>query len=273
MSYNIGQIRYVPPVDPAVEQEKWKDFLTEVNYKETSLESLKDEDMVPFYNFALDVTGEDPLNPGMLTPAEHYYLHFRIYKRPAHQETDKQIDLLSGEEIDGTGVIDNGVQKFQLKLRKKNSTEIDITQNVKSYTISAGPADEYVDYEIIIAPDSDYQYVLFFLERTAYDYQVINPRQLNIEIIDFASIKNVASDIFAKLGITTFSKIGIQSAPGTLMCINGEEIRVGRSGIYEINNGIPVSFIGFASTRMGLNNLEQHPRINFFILDYAYETL
>ena len=29
------------------------------------------------------------------------------------------------------------------------------------------------------------------------------------------------------------------------MCINGEEIRIGRTGIYELNNGITVQYIGF----------------------------
>lgn len=270
MSYNIGQMRYVPPVDPEEEKKKWEDFLTEVENKPTTLESLKDEDMIVFNNFALDVTGSDPQNPGMLSPTEYYYLHFRIYKRPANREFDKDINLDTGEEIDGTGIVDNGVQKVLLKLRKKNSTESDITQDVKTYTIPAGPETEYVDFEIVFAPDSDYQYVLFFLERTQFDYQASEARKLNIEILDFATIKNIVSDLFTELQITTFSKIGIQSAPGTLMCINGEEIRVGRSGIYEINNGVPISFVGFASTK---ENLGDNPRINFFILDYAYETL
>jgi len=45
------------------------------------------------------------------------------------------------------------------------------------------------------------------------------------------------------------------------MCINGEEIRIGPSGIYEIKNGYTVNFIGFAI----LPNDN-----NYFILDYQY---
>jgi hypothetical protein len=40
----------------------------------------------------------------------------------------------------------------------------------------------------------------------------------------------------AEQGIN-FIKMGIQSRPGLMMAINGEEIRIGRSGIYEIKNG------------------------------------
>ena len=36
----------------------------------------------------------------------------------------------------------------------------------------------------------------------------------------------------------SFVKIGIQSRPGLMTCINGEEIRLPRSGIQEIRDGI-----------------------------------
>ena len=43
----------------------------------------------------------------------------------------------------------------------------------------------------------------------------------------------------------TLKQIGVQGPPGLLMSINGEPIRIGRSGLYEINNGINTTFIGF----------------------------
>jgi hypothetical protein len=43
------------------------------------------------------------------------------------------------------------------------------------------------------------------------------------------------------------------------MCISGEEIRVGRSGIYEPIKSLPVKFIGFV-----IKDNE------FFALDYQY---
>ena len=56
-------------------------------------------------------------------------------------------------------------------------------------------------------------------------------------------------------------QIRVQSAPGLLMSIDGEAVRVGRSGIYEINNGISVSFIGF---------IVEPDDNKYFILDYQY---
>ena len=45
------------------------------------------------------------------------------------------------------------------------------------------------------------------------------------------------------------------------MCINGEEIKVGRSGLYEILNGYKISFIGF---------IVEPDDNKYFILDYQY---
>ena len=45
------------------------------------------------------------------------------------------------------------------------------------------------------------------------------------------------------------------------MSIEGELIRVGRSGIYEINNGVSIKYIGFIV----------EPNDNkYFVLDYQY---
>ena len=43
------------------------------------------------------------------------------------------------------------------------------------------------------------------------------------------------------------------------MCINGEMSRVGRSGIYEINHGIDITFVGFMPEE------DDH-----FLMDYQY---
>lgn len=56
-------------------------------------------------------------------------------------------------------------------------------------------------------------------------------------------------------------QIGVQSAPGLPMCIDGEQVRVGRSGIYEINHGITIRFLGF---------IVQPNDDKYFLLDYQY---
>ena len=61
-------------------------------------------------------------------------------------------------------------------------------------------------------------------------------------------------------GNRILKQIGIQGPPGLLMSINGEEIRIGRSGLYEITYGINTTFIGFI--------VEADEK--YFILDYQY---
>jgi len=73
-------------------------------------------------------------------------------------------------------------------------------------------------------------------------------RVMNIEIKSFTRLIDVITTLkntYSNLAYLT--KIGIQGPPSMLMCINGEEIRIGKSGIYEINNDIikitSVSFV------------------------------
>ena len=45
------------------------------------------------------------------------------------------------------------------------------------------------------------------------------------------------------------------------MSVNGEEVKIGRSGIYEINYGASITSLGIALTKDNKDN---------FILDYQY---
>ena len=58
-----------------------------------------------------------------------------------------------------------------------------------------------------------------------------------------------------------WSKIGFQSRPGTLIVINNEPIRVGRSGTYELETKIQNFMIATTST----------DNVSPFLLDYVYE--
>jgi hypothetical protein len=109
------------------------------------------------------------------------------------------------------------------------------------------------------------------LSRTASDYAKMNKdgnetfagRIITIEEdkCKCFQVMNIL-DIDSLKGINEFAKIGVQGPTGLLMCINGEEIRVGPSGLYEIKNGYKVNFIGFIITEEFAD--EQ------FLLDYQY---
>ena len=124
---------------------------------------------------------------------------------------------------------------------------------------------EYATFELMFTPNNTYSYLAFLLNRCSYDYS--NPQGVRSPFVDenrldytnrgdFAIINNI-------LPIPAADKIGIQSRPGVLVCINKEPIRIGKSGVYEVNNGVPVTFIGMTAPG-GSENVDK------FILDYAW---
>ena len=120
-----------------------------------------------------------------------------------------------------------------------------------------------------------YNYLVFELERTIkddYNYQEDgNDSQIGriakIHPTFFGRFNNIIKDN------RTLTKIGIQATPGMLFCINGEGIRVGPSGMYEINNGYQINFI---SAAVGIKTDEDITSENtydyeYFTIDYRYK--
>ncbi len=99
---------------------------------------------------------------------------------------------------------------------------------------------------------------------------------MKIEIEACAKINNLCGNSYVNNGIKinvpeTLTKIGIQGPPGLLMCINGEAIRIGPSGIYEINNGYKVTFLGFiVRESRQRKDRDGVPDYDYFIMDYQY---
>lgn len=97
-----------------------------------------------------------------------------------------------------------------------------------------------------------------FVPNAAYDQIIIkNCTNYTVALNQAAEINNVLT----KLGINKLTKIGVQGPSGLVMDINGEEIRIGRFGIYELIRRIDINFISFI-----VNNDDNR----FFILDYQY---
>ena len=97
-----------------------------------------------------------------------------------------------------------------------------------------------------------------FVPNAAYDQIIIK------DCTDYTVVLNQAAEInnvLTKLNINKLTKIGVQGPSGLVMDINGEEIRVGRFGIYELIRRIDINFISFI-----VNNDDNR----FFILDYQY---
>lgn len=157
-------------------------------------------------------------------------------------------------------------QKFQLKLRN-TSVEEDNEQLIQEFTLSRGSGTTY--FEVLISPNATYDQIFWELQRKVIDYQIENPddtpgRKMVITVNNgyftkLINVVNVLRSTYPNLGY--LSKIGVQGPPSLLMCINREPIRIGNSGIYEINNGIihitSISFVPQSTS-------------DYFIMDFEY---
>lgn len=167
----------------------------------------------------MGLMGSQVLNPfkeeaisiesGMLS-GKHYYFHCKIKKI-------------------------NSVQVFYVYLANCDSDGKigDAQQYLK--TISVAPANSrdvgWADIEFVFTPFATFNTLLFKMQRTAEDYVI--PRYATIVYQELSQINN----LLPSLNVSSLYKIGVQSRPGFLMCINGEEIRIGKNGIYELRNG------------------------------------
>lgn len=186
---------------------------------------------------------------------------------------DKKLILNNGQGFDS----ESTSYYLRFSIAKKENTEQEITvkmfnshkdedneQTIETVKIDKGSEDEYVTFEIVLSPNNLYNEIHFILTRTMDDYQN-EARIINLRIDKFGTINNIITQLSSAIhGKSILKQIGIQSAPGLGMCINGEMIRVGRSGLYEIRNGVEIYFIGFL---IDSNSSENN---KYFLLDYQY---
>lgn len=154
-----------------------------------------------------------------------------------------------------------------IKLAKENASALatDNIQQVAKITIPAAVTSEQftvpIIYDIIITPNDDYAELIFAIDRDGKDLTE-TPRawmpNVGFQVVEFGKINNVISKMNTE-GTGRLKQMGVQGQPGLEMCINGEMIRVGRTGIYEINHGVDVTFLGF------MPNENDH-----FLVDYQY---
>ena len=156
-------------------------------------------------------------------------------------------------------------QDFSLLLKK--STNDNISQTIDTFSVSSGSSGTET-FEFVITPNIDYDQIVFYLTRTSTDYQLNNGdntygRKSTVQILSFSQIKDLLT---TPINHTPLIKIGVQGPTGMLMVINGEPIRIGPSGIYEINNGDKIKTFGVIVKD---NNLSTDGK-EYFILDYQY---
>ena len=137
-------------------------------------------------------------------------------------------------------------QTFSIKLINYNNSAIE--QFIKQVTVQGGNREEWVSVELIFHPLISFDTILFQLQRTSEDYQTM----VRYPKIDYQQLGSINNIINSKIGNkVSLLKIGVQSHPGLTMCINGEEIHISKTGIFEIKNGlVPVDFFSVTNAAL-----------------------
>ena len=233
--YNFGQFR----------RTQLDSYMTALDYNFTDLktQSPLSQDIV-FLDKIISLSEQNILqatdNTG--TVVKSYYMRFKIYKK------------------------EDSEQLVTIKLVNTNKTE-DNQQTIKTVKVESGLENDYSTFDIVIAPNATYNSIQFILNRIIDDYNTVDNdniygRKMNINIDSLKEIYNVIETLNPSIdNLGRLKQIGVQSAPGLMMSIEGELIRVGRSGIYEINNGVSIKYIGF---------IVEPNDGKYFVLDYQY---
>lgn len=194
---------------------------------------------------------------------------------------DTLVNLSSSFTIENKYFVVLNIQKLNtpqnIKAYLYSSTDSGVSkQYIETYKIPAGSGDtaivEYVRIQMVLAPNRNYNSILLELQRTdEYDYSKMAEEEYrrtvtltgDIKIYTITNLLNEQDFLSGK----TLKQIGVQAPAGLLMCINGEGIRVGPSGLYEIKEEYRFNFLGFVAgqTPTGIDGR------NVFILDYLYE--
>ena len=234
MSYKFGQFR----------RSQLPSYLTPLEYTLNDLyvqSSLSQG--VTFVDKGIDLSGNNILQALTTSNKQRsYYIRFKIFKQATTQ---------------------------WITIRLVNTTKNkDNVQTIETIEVEAGDTNDYSIFEFILSPNDNHTYnqIYFELNRELIDYNTQKQdgtygRNVIIVIDRLDEIYNVIDFLQASIDNKGILKqIGVQGPPGLLMSINGEAIKIGRSGLYEINNGINTTFIGFI--------IEADEK--YFILDYQY---
>lgn len=190
-----------------------------------------------------------------------------------------------------------------LKQNDEEDEETNPPQVIDEFTVNSLALSEkgigsntiYYSYTTVFVPNKTCGLLGFRLARTAYDILSMEgqrnwllDKETDVEkqVYDDSGKKFIVStkgqrliytgengdicilkDIVVDSNQYPWLKMGFQSRPGTLIVVNKQPIRVGRSGTYEINNGTSIESFMITAPQGSDNS-----KIDAFLLDYAYNS-
>lgn len=234
MSFNLGQFRR--------DEIPVSSYLSSINDYEMREKIINNtsSSYIRYVDQMIVLTGNTVLNSG-----KSYYLKVAIHRIPSYSQNI--IISLQNSSIEGN------------------------VQTLDTIYIPSGSSASYnnATIELVISPNGNYNQIVFTLTRSTTDQNIQNEdgtygRKTNIEVLELAEIYNILNAMNPKP--EKLIKIGVQGRTGLLMSINGEGIRIGPSGIYQINNGYKVTSMGFILQ----DSSSSIDGKDYFILDYQY---
>ena len=241
-------------------------------------------------------------------------LSSQIRNNPISEVADQTIDqIASRDDVIGKGFLDTYIsgsfvsgkyyylklkvqrlstnQTITIKLDNGDTTE-DYSQYIDDFFVYSTNSEtpQWAYYETIIAPGTNYNQIRLVLTRITEDFKIYEDEDKNkgrIIILDTTESKvyqianliqknsNSTNNLFKS---STLVKFGIQGPSGMLMCINGQGIRIGPSGIYEIKDGYKINFLSILpktsyqiiSDNSG-NQYTASYASDVFVIDYQYD--
>lgn len=123
--------------------------------------------------------------------------------------------------------------------------------------------------ELVFRPvETSFSQIVIEMVRTAEDYniqqdvggQTVYGRRVTLEDFDYTlySLTNIVDEINQD---GSLNSIGVWGHSGLLMAVNGEEIRIGASGYYELLDIIPITSLGIVAVDYNDN----------FSVDYSFD--
>ena len=274
MAYLIGQLRKNNETIYMIPISKENTTISSPNTFELNNQGQQSND---FTDFALS---------GNFQFGKVYYLRFRVHKIPQYFYSGRLSSLINDFEA-------ADILSVNLILKNIDQDEENYPpENIGNFTVPKAvwnQKSQYVSYSFVFTPSKNYDTLGFRVNRVSYDAiyassntartwltddptdvtmkqretrdgkKDISTQGPRIEINELCELQNIVTEA------NGWNKFGFQSRPGSLIVVNKQPIRVGRSGIYQINNGTKITSFMIASPG-GSNSSE----IDAFLLDYTY---
>lgn len=281
MAYTVAQLQKVSGNSSGT-------YMTNVTVNEVTIKTANpfypDRQDLDFDDFALEV------NDGVFEKDQVYYLRVKIFRVPAGYYSQRE------KGSDTSNIANSDTLKFSLELRDSltdRQATVSLNQSFqvnRLEKIDLNKQNSWYTYITVFKPNVSCQYLVFKLQRVAYDalyfpgrkwlsdkatsyIQQNKDTETEIEVISIPQNKiswtGTDGDVAKLKDICPYKpllKMGFQSRPGTLIVVNKSLIRIGRSGIYQINNGTKIYSLMITAPE-GASDV----KVDAFLLDYAYD--